>query len=102
MNEALLTDEAFLTRQYFLVLEKGTFITIDDAKSENRLAPTYSYRLRFHQSPYPSRETWKDPTGAPDALKFWEWSNFHTGRTPFRRTDTAWGSLKRISKRLWR
>lgn len=101
MNEALLTDEAFTPRHYLLVLERGFFITTDDGALKNKMAPRYSYRLRFDASPYPSREKWKDPTGAPDALKFWEWKDFHAGQHSSKPPrNTISGIFKSISRNL--
>lgn len=107
MNESLLSDQAFCPKSYLLTIEKGIFTTADDAKLRGGrwIVPTYPYRLRFDRSPYPSRQEWKDPTGAPDKLKFWEWTDFCGGErldqsvsSPQKKTilDVLQSGLKRL------
>ncbi|TFL04960.1 hypothetical protein BDV98DRAFT_601408 [Pterulicium gracile] len=83
INEALLTDDAFLPKSYIVSLEKGRFITAFDQLGEPRrleYTPEYALRLTFDRSPYPPREEWRRPEGAPDAMKFWEWREFCGGK----------------------
>jgi hypothetical protein len=30
----------------------------------------------FDKLPYPPRKEWREPEGAPDAMKMWEWKEF--------------------------
>ncbi|KAI1181489.1 hypothetical protein F5B17DRAFT_425115 [Nemania serpens] len=83
INEHLLSEEAFLPKTYRVRLETGVFIAPRDLSSREATSesvPKYAYRLTFDKSPYPPREQWKDTTGAPDAIKFWEWTEFVSGR----------------------
>jgi len=84
INESLLTDDAFLPKTYTVRLEKGEFITSYDAMSTEEIpnASTFALRLVFDKSPYPPRDEWKTPEGAPDAIKFWEWKEFCGRRLP--------------------
>lgn len=108
MNEALLTDQAFSPKSFFLTLETGIFSTVDGAKLRRKRGgvPKYPYRLRFDQSPYPSRPEWKDPTGAPDGLKFWEWTDFCRGQpldmnNSSSKEKTVLAMIRRFSRKLW-
>jgi hypothetical protein len=78
INESLLTDDAFLPKTYTVRLEKGEFITPYDAMRTEEIpnTPAFALRLVFDKSPYPPRDEWKEPDGAPDAIKFWEWKEF--------------------------
>ncbi|KAI9787842.1 MAG: hypothetical protein M1816_007409 [Peltula sp. TS41687] len=78
INESLLTDDAFLPKMYTLRLEKGNFLTPYDAMlpQEDQYTPMFARRLAFDKSPYPPRHEWKEPAGAPDAMRMWEWKNF--------------------------
>lgn len=77
INEALLRDEAFFPKQYTLSLAKGEFNTVDDTQwNDLSRAPKFAYRLTFDYSPFPPRDEWKEPKGAPDAVRFWEWKEF--------------------------
>ncbi|KAI9833359.1 MAG: hypothetical protein M1819_003754 [Sarea resinae] len=73
INELLITDGAFLPKACTVKLEKGNFLTpytIDYIISgEGPYTPHYAIRLAFDKSPYPPRQEWKEPTGAPDSLK---------------------------------
>jgi hypothetical protein len=89
INESLLTDGAFLPKMYTIKLEKGKFLTSFDARDPVKDSPMFAVRLVFDKSPYPSREEWKEPVGAPDAMKFWEWTEF-CGR----RLSENWGSSR--------
>lgn len=82
INEALLTDDAFLPRTYHLSLEKGVFLAPFDAMqpSDFLYTPRFAYRLSFDKSPYPPRQEWREPEGAPDAFRFWEWKQFCSGQ----------------------
>lgn len=85
INEALLTEPAFLPKTLNLLLEKGNFLTGYDALSpekEDRFTPHFALRLRFDPSPYPPRNEWKEPKGAPDAVKMWEWKQFCGRKAP--------------------
>ena len=88
INELLLTDEAFLPKQYTLRLEKGVFHPYELEKLRiPEWSPTFGLRLTFDKSPYPTREEWKKPEGAPDAFKFWEWTMFLGRKIPKASTD---------------
>jgi len=78
MNELLLTDDAFLPKTYTISLEKGNFLSPHDASIpfENEFTPRFALRLVFDKSPYPPRHEWKEPDGAPDMVKMWEWKEF--------------------------
>ncbi|OBT69628.1 hypothetical protein VE03_00730 [Pseudogymnoascus sp. 23342-1-I1] len=78
INESLLTDAAFLPKTYTVRLEKGNFLTPYDAMlpEEDQYTPRFALRLAFDKSPYPPRHEWKEPGGAPDAMKMWEWKDF--------------------------
>jgi len=102
INDALLTDEAFLPKTYTLQLEKGRFRTqydrlypteagwLDNAKwlvektlyGGRKTAPWYAYKLAFDVSPYPPQKEWKSPDGAPNTFKFWEWTEFYRDELP--------------------
>ncbi|KAM0275040.1 hypothetical protein ACHAQH_007601 [Verticillium albo-atrum] len=82
INESLIIDRAFRPKRYTVTLEVGKFTTQYDEILENKssVTPRFKYRLDFNISPYPAREEWKDPEGAPDAMKFWEWTKFCAGQ----------------------
>ena len=85
INDAVLTDDAFAPRKYTLTLEHGRFVTADQAMLPAAQLDSYTewfaFRLSFNPSPYPSREQWKAAAGvAADALGFWEWKEFCSGR----------------------
>lgn len=75
MNQSLFTDDAVLPKTYTIRLEKGNFLTEYDTillEEEDQYTPRFAIRLYFDKSPYPPRHEWKDPGGAPDAMKMWE------------------------------
>lgn len=78
INESLLSDDAFLPKTYTVRLEKGNFLTSFEAlrTEEIQYIPRFALRLVFDKSPYPARYEWKEPEGAPDAMKLWEWKDF--------------------------
>ncbi|PNY24992.1 Uncharacterized protein TCAP_05076 [Tolypocladium capitatum] len=83
INEALLTDDAFLPKTYLISLERGVFLAPFDAQATDNHHPytaRFAYRLSFDKSPYPPREEWREPEGAPDAIRFWEWKQFCGGQ----------------------
>ncbi|KAI1631723.1 hypothetical protein F4809DRAFT_148976 [Biscogniauxia mediterranea] len=85
INEEILTDETFAPKRYAVTLEAGEFITQFDtiSRPEGDLlpgTPKFKFRLTFDSSPYPRREEWREPEGAPDAFKFWEWNQFCGGK----------------------
>lgn len=84
LNEWLLIDDAFLPKKYTVRLEKGNFLTAYDAMlpKEDQYTPRFALRLVFDQSPYPPRHEWKEPKGAPDAVRMWEWKEFCGRNTP--------------------
>jgi hypothetical protein len=84
INEALLTDAAFRPKTYTLRLEQGSFLTPYDARPPGELpqTPRYALRLAFDTSPYPPRDEWREPEGAPDAMKMWEWKEFCARSSP--------------------
>ncbi|MCJ1345800.1 hypothetical protein MMC31_004009, partial [Peltigera leucophlebia] len=84
INESLLTDDAFMPKTYTVRLEKGNFLTPYDAMrpDEDQYTPRFALRLAFNESPYPPRHEWKDPGGAPDAMRMWEWKDFCGRKSP--------------------
>ncbi|KAI1811888.1 hypothetical protein GGS20DRAFT_560817 [Poronia punctata] len=69
INDQLLKDEAFLPKRYNIRIER------DGGEGE------YEYRLVFlDRGPYPAEECWRDLSGAPGRLRFWEWRDFVGGR----------------------
>ena len=101
INEALLTDDAFLPKTYTIRLEKDNFLAPVDtiSQSENEFTPRYALRLAFDKSPYPPRHEWKEPGGAPDGLKMWEWKDFVRQKSP--ELKTHW-KLWAWQTSLWR
>lgn len=89
INESLLTEEAFLPKTYTIRLEKGNFLTPYDSKlpKEDQYTPRFALRLAFDKSPYPPRHEWKEPGGAPDAMKMWEWKDFCGRQSPALKTQ---------------
>lgn len=97
INESLLTDEAFLPKTYTVRLEEGNFLTPYDLMlpEEDQYTPRFALRLAFDKSPYPPRHEWKEPGGAPDAMKMWEWKDFCGRQSPELKTQRvrhAWGN----------
>ncbi|PYH94040.1 hypothetical protein BO71DRAFT_399208 [Aspergillus ellipticus CBS 707.79] len=84
INEALLTESAFEPKTYRVRLEKGKFLTQFDSMYavSTRDSMRFALRLVFDKSPYPLREQWKEPDGAPDALRFWDWTEFCAREVP--------------------
>lgn len=90
INECVLLEKAFSRNAYTVRLEKGRFITVDDAKvidanvfDELSHSSYYSYRLIFDPSPLPPRYLWKKEAGrAPERLQFWDWKQFLARRLP--------------------
>ncbi|PGH17862.1 hypothetical protein AJ80_04685 [Polytolypa hystricis UAMH7299] len=93
LNEELLKDDAFVPKTYSIHLKKGDFLTDADARMDKQLpyTPHFWLRLVFDKSPYPPRKEWKEPSGAPDSCKFWEWKEF-CGRQLPGKTESAWGN----------
>lgn len=79
VNESLLFDDAFRPQIYTVKLEKGNFLCPYDAmfSKEDKFTPRFALRLIFDKSPYPPRREWRQPQGAPDAVKMWEWKEFY-------------------------
>ncbi|KAE8376129.1 hypothetical protein BDV26DRAFT_294361 [Aspergillus bertholletiae] len=88
INEELLSDAAFLPKQYVIKLETdrflsgfdyrtrhvtGRFIPGFDRREHLKWSPKYALRMVFDKSPYPLREEWKSPDGAPGDFEFSEW-----------------------------
>ncbi|KAB8233202.1 hypothetical protein BDV23DRAFT_146128 [Aspergillus alliaceus] len=96
INEELLTDAAFLPKQYAIKLEVGQFLSAFDAREHVKCAPRFARRITFDKSPYPPREEWKNPDGAPDALKFWEWKEFSCHRLPEKIESSGEGIFSKI------
>ena len=84
LNESLLTDEAFKPKTFSVMLEKGNFLTPQDEmlSAEDKYTPRFAFRPEFDRSPYPPRSEWKEPQGAPDAMKMWEWKDFVGRKSP--------------------
>ena len=89
INESLLINDAFLPKIYSVRLEEGNILTPPDA-----ISPRFALRLAFDKSPYPPQHEWKEPKGAPDATKMWEWKDFCGRRSAeLKRHNTWWGYL---------
>jgi len=80
INEALLEEEAFQPKTFQVRLEQGRFLTPFDRSYGLTENPEFGLQLSFEPSPYPPREQWKTPKGAPDAMKFWERKTFCSKR----------------------
>jgi len=80
INEALLEEEAFQPKTFQVRLEKGRFLTPFDRSHGLTENPEFGLQLSFEPSPYPPREQWQTPKGAPDAMKFWERKTFCSKR----------------------
>ncbi|OGM45154.1 hypothetical protein ABOM_006695 [Aspergillus bombycis] len=94
INEQLLTDAAFLPKEYTVKLETGRLLCASDAGGGYSDSPWFGARLSFDKSPYPPREEWKETGGGVDANEFWEWREFCSRRLP--KTGLlswVWGSL---------
>lgn len=89
INESLLTNDAFLPKTYTVRLEEGNFLTPYDLMlpEEDQYTPRFALRLAFDKSPYPPRHEWKEPGGAPDAMKMWEWKDFCGRQSPGLKTQ---------------
>ncbi|KAK5656577.1 hypothetical protein OQA88_4556 [Cercophora sp. LCS_1] len=82
INDAVLTDDAFLPKTFTITLSKGCFLSPYDALGDenNTLActPRYALRLSFDPSPYPPESEWVEQKGASGwkANRVWEWTDF--------------------------
>lgn len=98
MNESLLTDGAFLPKAYTTRLEKGSFLTTYDAilsEEEGQCTPRFALRLEFDMSAFPPRHGWKEPDGASDAVRMWDWKSFYSRQLPELKTQ---GHTRRRSR----
>ncbi len=95
INEALLTDAAFRPKTFALRLEHGHFVTPYDARPPGAQphTPHFALRLAFDPSPYPPRHEWREPAGAPDAMRMWEWKEFCARPSPELQTHAVKGRL---------
>ncbi|KAE8371139.1 hypothetical protein BDV26DRAFT_303117 [Aspergillus bertholletiae] len=82
INEELLTDAAFVPKQYAIKLKTGQFLAAFDAREHIKNSPNFALCIEFDKSPYPPQEEWKNPEKAPNDLKFWEWKEFTCHRLP--------------------
>ncbi|PYH88622.1 hypothetical protein BO71DRAFT_365034 [Aspergillus ellipticus CBS 707.79] len=82
LNEALLTDQAFMPKSYNLKLEQGRFVTQFDTRNKVHSGDQFALRLAFDPSPFPPGEEWKQPNSILDVMKFWEWTDFASRRLP--------------------
>ncbi|KNG90685.1 hypothetical protein ANOM_001099 [Aspergillus nomiae NRRL 13137] len=96
INEQLLTDAAFLPKEYTATLEAGRFLCASDVGGGYSDSPRYGARLSFDKSPYPPREEWKEAGGGVDVNRFWEWREFCSRRLPEKTGlfSWVWGSLE--------
>lgn len=51
--------------------------------------PTFALRLTFDRAPFPGREEWRRPEGAPDVFEFWEWNIFLGRNVPRESTEVV-------------
>lgn len=102
INENRLTDEAFLPNKLTLRLEKGRFMTAKDEPIVSDLPcyKTFNYRLSCEPSPLPARHMWKDPSGAPDQIQFWEWNQFQSHERSVQWQSTQGGKIFNTCKRV--
>ncbi|KAI9742147.1 MAG: hypothetical protein M1818_004047 [Claussenomyces sp. TS43310] len=95
INEALLTDDAFLPKTYTVELEKGNFrepLQSTFHPKEVDYETRYALRLTFNKSPYPPRHEWKQSEwGAQDQMRMWEWKDF-CGRSSPELKQADWRS----------
>ncbi|KAE8143868.1 hypothetical protein BDV38DRAFT_232145 [Aspergillus pseudotamarii] len=84
INEQLLTDAAFLPKEYTITLETGQFLCASDVGGRFGDSPRFGTRLSFDKSPYPPRQEWRETDGGVDANEFWEWREFCSRRLPER------------------
>ncbi|PWY83579.1 hypothetical protein BO70DRAFT_428847 [Aspergillus heteromorphus CBS 117.55] len=79
INECLLTEKAFEPKMYTVRIEKGVLLTQSDRMYavSTRDSRRFTLRLVLDKSPFPPREEWKRAEGAPDALRFWEWTELY-------------------------
>lgn len=101
VNESRLEEEAFLPNKFTLRLEKGKFMTVRDYPIINELPyyTTYKYHLTCDPSPFPPRHMWKEPTGAPDQIGFWEWNQFQSHEGSVQWQPTRGGKIFNTCKR---
>ena len=101
INEGRLTDQAFLPNRLTLRLERGKFMTAKDdpVVSELPCYKTFQYRLSCDTSPFPSRHMWKEPSGAPDQIRFWEWNQFQSHERSVQWQTTQGGKIFNRCKR---
>ncbi|KAF2140429.1 uncharacterized protein K452DRAFT_360039 [Aplosporella prunicola CBS 121167] len=85
LNEAYLTEDAFMPKTYTICLEKGSFLTPwaeSNFKKFPSAPPRYALRLKFDKSPYPPRHELKNPEGGPEQVKVWDWKEFCNRELP--------------------
>lgn len=100
INELCLTDDAFMTRSFTVRLEKGCFMTPQDARvgRPNLLTRYYELRLLFDKSPYPELENWRYPEAGVEANALYDLKEF-AGRQSQElqrqaESRTLWDSLR--------
>lgn len=73
LPEDILKDEAYHSKTYHLLLEKGSFEVPN--RTTYGYTPVYTHRLLWDVSPYPPLEQWtyEDPA---EAGKYWERKDF--------------------------
>jgi len=101
INECQLTKEAFLCNKFTLRVEEGKFMTVGDypVVSELPYYCTYKYRLTCDPSPFPPQHMWKEPSGAPDLIRFWEWNQFQGHKRSVHWQTTREGEFFNTCKR---
>ncbi|GJC80594.1 hypothetical protein ColLi_03432 [Colletotrichum liriopes] len=83
INDELLSEAAFAPKVYTVRLEHGVFRSPASLSSGNsQWSPRYNLQIIFDKSPYPPENEWKDTSGGPEAIKFWEWTEFCSGKLP--------------------
>ncbi|SMR59648.1 unnamed protein product [Zymoseptoria tritici ST99CH_1A5] len=69
-TKLFLSDAAFLSRQFTVIIEKGNFAAVTDYNTGGRR----ELRMTFDASPYPAREAYRvDRTSGPGLEDFYDW-----------------------------
>ncbi|ATY63295.1 epoxide hydrolase [Cordyceps militaris] len=83
INEDVLEEAGFRPKTYTLRLDRGAFHAqshVPERGQPPQHTPRFRLRLTLDPSPYPPRQEWARPERAPDAMRFWEWTQFCSRR----------------------
>ncbi|KAJ7768582.1 hypothetical protein DFH07DRAFT_915330 [Mycena maculata] len=85
INDDVLLDEAFQTKQYTITVGRGQFATQHAIKNKHPKQPLYALQMAFDRSPLPAKSEWKpDQQAMVESVRQYEMTNFCTqelGRT---------------------